>query len=296
MDVELKTSDGCVLSGRVFRAATPKGAVLIVGAMGVGQSFYEPLATWLAAQRFTAVTFDYRGMGRSRRGPLSKVDATIVTWAERDVAAALDALAESAPGQPITWIGHSLGGQIIPFVPNRDRAAKIVTIATGSGYWRENAAPLKRKVWIFWWGAVPLATPMFGYFPGRMLGMVGDLPKGVVTQWRRWCLDRDYVVGAEGPDVAELFADVTTPITSFSFSDDEMMSAENVASIHGFYTRAPKAMRRFDPSELHVRRVGHFGFFRREMEDPLWRTHLIPELAQSEATASRSADVEAERR
>ncbi len=282
-DIQLRTSDGFSLSAHLYPATQPKGAVLIVGAMGVTQSFYEPLARWLAAQQFTAMTFDYRGMGGSRRGSLAKLDATIVTWAERDVSAALDALAESAPGQPITWVGHSLGGQIVPFVPNRDRASKIVTIATGSGYWRENAAPLKRKVWIFWWGAVPIATPMFGYFPGRMLGMVGDLPKGVVTQWRRWCLDREYAIGAEGPDVRELFADVTTPITSFSFTDDEMMSKRNVESIHDFYTHAPKSMQRFAPSDLQVRRVGHFGFFRREMEDALWRTHLVPELAQHRA-------------
>ncbi len=282
MDVELKTSDGFILSGRLFRADRPRGAVLLVGAMGVAQRFYEPLAAWLAERQFTAMTFDYRGIGRSRRGSLSKLDATIVTWAERDAAAALDALSESCPGVPITWVGHSLGGQIVPFVPNRDRASKIITVATGSGYWRENAAPLKRKVWIFWWGAVPLATPLFGYFPGRILGMVGDLPKGVITQWRKWCLDREYAVGAEGPEVRGLFADVTTPITSFSFTDDEMMSERNVESIHGFYKHAPKEMRRFDPAELQVRRVGHFGFFRREMEAPLWQTHLIPELVQAD--------------
>lgn len=284
MDVELKASDGFPLSARIFPATEkPIGAVLIVGAMGVSQRFYQPLATWLAEQQFTALTFDYRGIGGSRRGSLAKLDATIVTWAERDVAAALEALRVQEPHAPITWLGHSLGGQIVPFVPNRDRAEKIVTVATGSGYWRENAPPLKRKVWIFWWGAVPLATPVFGYFPGRMLGMVGDLPKGVVTQWRRWCLDRKYAVGAEGPEVEARFAGVQTPITSFSFTDDEMMSEQNVASIHGFYAGAPKTMVRFTPADLNVRRIGHFGFFRREMEDVLWRRHLVAELAHARA-------------
>ena len=117
---------------------------------------------------------------------------------------------------PVTWISHSLGGQIIPFVPNRERADKIVTIATGSGYWKENAPPLRKKVWLFWYGAVPLTTPLFGYFPGKRLGMVGDLPKGVIKQWRRWCMDKDYAVGAEGPAVRAKFDAVTTPITNVS--------------------------------------------------------------------------------
>ncbi len=281
MDIELTASDGVSLSARVFAAKEPRGAVLIAGAMGVPQRFYEALAIWLAEQGFTVMTFDYRGMGLSRRGPLARLDATIATWAEQDAAAALNALADLEPEMPLTWLGHSLGGQIIPFVPNRARAAKIVTVATGSGYWRENAAPLRRKVWIFWWGAVPLATPLFGYFPGRMLGMVGDLPRGVVAQWRKWCLDRDYAVGAEGPEVAALYAGVTTPITSLSFTDDEMMSERNVASLHGFYRGAPKEMRRFAPRDLGVRRVGHFGFFRREMKEVLWQPHLVPELARA---------------
>lgn len=281
MDVEITANDDFPLAARVFSAERPVGAVLLVGAMGVAQRFYEPLATWLAARGFTTMTFDFRGMGASKHGPLADLDADIVRdWAERDTAAALDALAARAPRLPITWIGHSLGGQIVPFVPNHAIADKIVTVATGSGYWRENAATLRRKVWLFWFGAVPIATPLFGYFPGSKLGMVGDLPRGVVNQWRRWCLDRDYAVGAEGPRVSALFADVKTPITSLSFTDDEMMSEKNVASIHGFYTGATKAMHRFTPTELGVKRIGHFGFFRREME-PLWQEHLVGELARA---------------
>lgn len=280
MNVELRANDDFPLAARLFPAETPIGAVLIVPAMGVPQRFYAPMAEWLAARGFTTLTFDFRGIGASRRGPLAELDADIVAWAERDAAAALERLSSSAPGLPVTWIGHSLGGQIVPFVPNHAIADKIVTVATGSGYWRENAWPTRRKVWLFWFGAVPLATPIFGYFPGRKLGMVGDLPKGVIQQWRRWCLDRDYAAGAEGPRVRAMYAEVKTPITSLSFTDDEMMSAMNIAKIHSLYERAPKRMRRFEPSELGVRRVGHFGFFRPEMRG-LWESQLVGELARA---------------
>lgn len=280
MNVELRANDDFPLAARLFPAEAPIGAVLIVPAMGVPQRFYAPMAEWLAARGFTTLTFDFRGIGASRRGSLAELDADIVAWAERDAAAALERLSSSAPGLPVTWIGHSLGGQIVPFVPNHAIADKIVTVATGSGYWRENAWPTRRKVWLFWFGAVPLATPIFGYFPGRKLGMVGDLPKGVIQQWRRWCLDRDYAAGAEGPRVRAMYAEVKTPITSLSFTDDEMMSAMNIAKIHSLYERAPKRMRRFEPSELGVRRVGHFGFFRPEMKG-LWESQLVGELARA---------------
>ncbi len=259
-------------------AAEGRGAVLIVPAMGVVQRFYEPLATWLAAQGLHVATFDYRGMGLSRAGSLRDEGADILDWARHDCAAMVDALSARTAGLPLTWIGHSLGGQILPFVPNRERVAKIVTVATGSGYWRENAARLRWTVWWLWFVLVPLAVRLVGYFPGRRLRKIGDLPRGVIEQWRRWCLDREYAVGAEGEAARKLYAAVETPLTSLSFTDDEYMSERNIDSLHGFYTGAPRSMKRYAPADLGVRRVGHFGFFR-SAHEPLWRTELLPEIA-----------------
>lgn len=279
--MDITTADGVVISANVYEPAVDVvGAVLIVPAMGVPQRFYEGFARWLNGEGFRVMTFDYRGMGLSRRGPLRDVDADIFVWSERDVGAAADALASMSSGVPLTWIGHSLGGQIVPFVPGRERFAKIITVAAGSGFWKQNAPALKKKVWFFWYGAVPVATPLFGYFPGARLGMVGDLPRGVVEQWRRWCLDPEYVVGVEDGARAR-YADVVTPLTSFSFSDDDMMSADNINSLHGFYSGAPRSMRRFAPGDLGVKKVGHFGFFRKEMEAPIWKAHVAAELARA---------------
>src|SRR5690606_4777869 len=138
-------------------------------------------------------------------------------------------------GAPLYWIGHSLGGQILPLVPNHARVAKAITVATGSGYWKENAAPLRKKAWLLWHVIAPLTLALFGYFPGRRIGIVGDLPAPVMRQWRRWCLDPEYVVGAEGSEVRKAYAAVHAPIVSLSFADDEFMSARNTESIHGFY-------------------------------------------------------------
>jgi len=279
VSIDVITTDGTPIAAR-FRAPTTavRGAVLVVPAMGVSQGYYAALATWLTEHGYAVATFDYRGTGRSRRGPLREVEADLLTWAEQDVAAVLAALAARAPGVPITWLGHSLGGQLIPFVPGAERVAKVITIATGSGYWRENAAPLRRKVWLFWFGAVPVATALCGYFPGKRLGMVGDLPRGVIRQWKAWCLDPAYAVGVLGSARAR-FAAVRTPITSLSFTDDEMMSARNTESLHGFYEGAPRTMTRLAPADVGLARIGHFGFFRPEMRAPLWDAHLRGELA-----------------
>ncbi len=269
--------DGSTLGARFYApAAAPRGAVMIVPAMGVSQAYYAAFARWLAGEGYLAVTFDFRGVGASQHGSLRDARLDIFDWA-RDCTPVLDALRARAGDVPITWIGHSLGGQIVPFVPGRERVGKIMTVATGSGYWRENSKRLRRKVWMFWFVFVPLLVKLFGYFPGRRLRMVGDLPRGVVEQWRRWCLSPEYCVGVEAQARAAYSA-VTTPIVSISFTDDEMMSAKNTESIHGFYTAAPRTMKRLHPRDVGAKRIGHFGFFRRQFEESLWRTQVLPEL------------------
>ena len=277
--MKVLTADGVEIDATFYESrGGAKGAVLIASAMSVAQEYYRPFAVWLTAQGYHVATFDYRGTGASRSGSLRGYKADILDWARLDCAAMIDALGERTPGLPLYWVGHSLGGQILGFLPNRERIAKAITVATGSGYWRENAPALRRRVWWLWYFVAPLATALCGYFPGARLRKVGDLPKGVMEQWRRWCLNPEYAVG-DGEHVRAQFAAVRTPIVSLSFVDDELMSARNTESIHGFYVNAPRTMKRIAPADVGVRRIGHFGFFRAAFEQPLWRAHLLPELA-----------------
>jgi len=276
----IATADGRSITARFF--APPqraKGAVLIVPAMGTPQDYYRAFAAWLAAQGYHAATFDYRGTGFSRDQPLQKDSADIFDWARLDCAAMVDALAAEAAGAPLYWIGHSLGGQILALVPNHARVAKAITVASGSGYWRETVPSLRPRAWYLFKVVVPLAIALCGYFPGGRLRKIGDLPKGVMEQWRRWCLDREYAFGAEGTAVQAQYAAVRTPIVSLSFTDDEMMSARSTESLHGHYSGAPRTMRRIAPQDVGEQRIGHFGFFRNKFEETLWRGVLLPELA-----------------
>jgi len=281
---EVELAAGQQIVARIFRPAGDcRGTVLLVPAMGVAQAFYAPLAKWLAGEGFLGLTFDYRGMGLSRapehRRSLRGFDVGLLDWARHDCAAMVELALGEAPGRSLYWLGHSLGGQILPFVPNRDAVAKMITVASGSGYWRENSPRLRRFAGLLWYGVVPASMALFGYFPGKRLKMVGDLPRGVMAQWRRWCLHPEYAVGVEGELARRLFEGVTAPIVSFSFTDDDFMSERNTESLHRFYASAPRTMKRFAPADLGERRIGHFGFFRPELADSLWRPHLLPELA-----------------
>ena len=254
--------------------ATPRGVVLIAPAMGVPQRYYGSFAAWLAQQGFVAVTFDYSGMGESLKAsqvPLKQIDVTIYDWGA-EAALIVDTFKQRYPELPLYWVGHSLGGQLISMV-NHAALRKAITVGTGSGYWKENSPELRRRVPLFWYVFVPLLTPLFGYFPGKRLNMVGDLPKGVIMQWRRWCLHPDYIA-SEGEVIRAQYAAVRTPITAFSFTDDDYMSARNTEHIHSLYTHAPKKMQRIAPAEIGVREIRHFGFFKARFQDTLWQKLL----------------------
>jgi predicted alpha/beta hydrolase len=272
-NLELSTPDGTRLAASHYApAGAARAAVLIAPAMGVRQDYYADFAVWLAGQGYHALTFDYRGMGRSRPAglrSLRELDADLFDWAD-DTDAAIEQLLALAPGLPLLVVGHSLGAQLAGMLKHSDRIAGMVSVAAGSGYWRDNAPPLKRIVLYFWHVLVPIATWACGYFPGARLRKVGDLPRGVILQWRRWCMHPRYHVGAEGEALRTKFASARFPVVALSMTDDELMTERGTRVLIDCYENAPRELHRIAPADAQVRRIGHFGFFRPQFEATLW--------------------------
>lgn len=275
----LTTTDGTALSATRFAPSVQAKAVIVMpAAMGVKQDFYAPFAEFLTEQGFAVLTFDYRGMGQSVplrfRKSLRGFKADLFDWAEGDYNAALHAAKAWQPAVPLLVIGHSLGGQLPGLLPDNYLIDGLLTVAAGSGYWRDNAPQLKRMVWFMWYFAVPLYTRLFGYFPGKKMRKVGDLPKGVIFQWAQWCKSPHYVVDAAGKPLRNGYEKMHAPMLSLSFTDDEMMSRRSIDSLHDFYKNAVLERRYIAPRDVGVERIGHFGFFRSQFKTTLWQQAL----------------------
>ncbi|MBX3674446.1 MAG: alpha/beta fold hydrolase [Burkholderiales bacterium] len=268
-----KAADGRELAVTRFPAEGKAWATLLLaGAMGVRQDFYEPLARFLAESGIHVLTFDYRGMGASRDGSLRGLDADVLTWADADLEAMLAEARAMGPGLKALALGHSLGGQLFGSVPEGARLDAFVTVTAGTGWYRHN----DRMAWqvrFFWFVAIPLLTPLFGYFPGKRLRMVGDLPAGVARQWRRWALHPEYLL-SEGEAMRGRFDAVRAPVLGFSFEDDAIITKPAVDQLHGFYRHARVERRHLAPADAGRRRIGHFGYFQPESRDNLWRDTL----------------------
>jgi predicted alpha/beta hydrolase len=246
--------------------------MLIAGAMAVRQDFYAPIARFFAANGINVLTFDYRGMGASRPATLRGFEASVTDWAHKDMNSMLAEARKPAPHLPLLLLGHSLGGQIFGITPGNADVRAALNVTAGSGWYRFNdRMPL--RVRMLWFLAMPLLTPLFGYFPGRRLHMVGDLPRGVADQWRRWCLHPEYLL-AEGDAARAGFERVTAPIRSYSFEDDEIVTRPAIESLNGFYRKARVNHRHVAPADIGARSIGHFGFFSEHSRDTLWRESL----------------------
>ena len=275
----LQVNGAVVLALRVYEpAGAARASVVIGGAMGVRQSFYEAFARWMAQQGFRVTTFDYRGHGDSLHGAMRDVNADLFDWAQ-DYEAVISAAKAALPMQPLYLLGHSLGAQLPGLLRKPGQVDGLLSVAAGSGYWRDNAPKLRRVVPYFWWVLVPLATRLCGYFPGRALKKVGDLPAGVILQWRRWCLHPAYSVGAEGPDVAQSYGAVRFPVLALSMADDELMTLRGTHNLVNLYANTERRVESISPAELKVRRIGHFGFFRAQFRQSLW-PRAVAALAQ----------------
>lgn len=268
--VEFAARDGYRLAGTLFRPRTPnRRAVLLQAAAGVKQEYYGKFAEYLAARGFAALTFDYRGIGRSRPARLRGFKARMRDWAEKDIGGALDYLARATHGARLIGIGHSFGGQAFGLVPGNERYVAALTVGAQSGYWRHWHGRGRVGMWLVTHVALPAMSRLCGYLPARVFGQGEDLPAGVAREWASWCRHPGYIVGALGAQ--EAYARFTAPIRAYAVTDDSYAPPAAVAAFLGFYPNAPRSVEKVQPEQVGGEPIGHFGFFRERFRETLWR-------------------------
>lgn len=265
---ELRAGDGAVLAANRFDAPDARAVVVIAPALGVPQEFYRDFAAWLAQRGLSALTFDYRGIGASAPRSLRRFRATIDDWLRLDFETVVTAAREQAGGRPLFVVGHSLGSQLVALLPSASAVRALVAVAGGSGYWGRLSPRMRPMMLLMLHGAAPLSARLAGYFPGRRLRLLGDLPSGVMHQWRLWCLHEDYLIGVE-PGAREAYARARFDLLSLAFTDDAMMPQANVDALHSHLSGVARESHRLSPADAGGP-IGHVGFFRKRYRDTLW--------------------------
>jgi len=282
----VRSADGHPLTVYCHEPQSPAVAgIVIAPAMAVRQSFYASFSSYLAAHGLRVWTFDYRGIGESKQGSMRTCDADISTWIGSDYDAVVQHASTAMAGLPLFVLGHSLGGQVMPLLPAMPKISGVINVSVGSGAARHLQPRTRRAAPLLWHVLTPGLCALFGYFPGKRIGVVGDVPRNALYQWRRWCLSAEYLFGIE-PDARAAYGRVRCPILSLVFADDELLMESGASWLHDAYTGTRVDYRIINPADYELPGIGHFGFFKNNKEPTLWpliSTWLEQQLMQAKS-------------
>lgn len=268
--LNLKAHDGhAIVAYRYEPNRPPSAGIVIATAMAVAQSYYADFAAYLASQGHRVWTFDYRGMGESRNGSMRGCKADISDWVTKDFDSVVQHASDQMQDLPLFVIGHSLGGQTTPLLPSVKRISGLINVAVGSGTMRHNQPKVRRNAPFLWYFLAPVLSPLFGYYPGSLVGVIGDVPTRAMFQWRRWCLTPEYLLSGE-PGAREAYAQASYPVLALTIGDDELLLESGSRMLHDAYVNTEVDYRVLEPQELTLRRIGHFGFFKSSVGAALW--------------------------
>ena len=270
-DTIIAARDGYALAATVFTpAAAPGHAVLINSATAVPRKIYRGFATYLAEQGCAVLTYDYRGIGGSRRGPLRGFKVRMRDWAALDVAAAIDHMRGVWPKLPLAVVGHSFGGQTVGLAPNNHEISRALFIAAQAGHWRLFHSPEKYRVYAMLRLIGSPIAHVLGYVPGR-LGIGEDLPRDVFLEWTNWVMKRRYFFDDTTLTALENFPKYRGALRAVCLTDDPWATPAAVDLLCSGFTGTTPERIDIRPGDAGAARIGHFGFFRPEHRDTLWR-------------------------
>jgi predicted alpha/beta hydrolase len=273
-EIAIPAEDGYVLAATLFAPTMQHPGAPFVGiaaGAAIARRFYAGFATYLAERGATVLTFDYRAVGGSRRAPVNGSPVRMRDWCLLDVPGVLTWAARTFPNRPLHWVGHSMGGFATGLAHNNHLVARQLNVATLNGYWGRMAVPERYRVLLMMGGAGPLIVRATGYMPGRMIGGE-DMPGPAFLEWRSWCMSPGFLFDDATLPGRENFARLTAPLRVLQFADDPWGTEAAVALMTERYTgSSDRSTRHITPAEAGVPKIGHFGFFRPDVRDTLWK-------------------------
>jgi predicted alpha/beta hydrolase len=278
MPVEISCSDGVILGGDIWTSLStePSATVIINPATGVLARYYGRYAAFLARHGFNVLTYDYRGIGRSRPTSLRGCGYRWRHWGERDFDAVLRFAKVRSPDLPLLVVGHSIGGFLPGFSENAQLIDRMLTVGAQYAYWPDYADAHRLQFFLKWHVFMPVVTALLGYFPGRRLGWLEDLPAGVANEWsfRRVRMEWSHP-RAVRQQVLRRFAAATAPTLAVAVSDDPFGTVRAVRRALQYYCGAPATGVVLSPADLGVDSIGHFGLFHDRHAADFWLDSLL---------------------
>ncbi|WP_413991483.1 serine aminopeptidase domain-containing protein [Labrys okinawensis] len=275
--IAITCDDGVVLGAHLWKAAagTRTGTVIVNPATGVLAPYYHYYAYFLWEHGFDVLTYDYRGIGLSRPADLRRCGYRWFQWGELDFQAVLRFARARDPHGFLGVVGHSIGGFMPGFALSAPAIDRMLTMGAQYAYWPDYAPRQRAGLVLKWHVAMPLLTTFYGYFPGRRLGWLEDLPAGVAHEWsfRRARMELSYPAGRRAEILAR-FAAVKAPILAISMSDDMFGTPRAVRRALAYYKGSQSSVAELSPQTFGFDEIGHFSLFHSRHAAGFWQDTL----------------------
>jgi predicted alpha/beta hydrolase len=270
--IRIIASDGYALSALFGKPTTTCiGTVVLSSATCVKKEFYINFGSFLVRQGYQVLLYDYRGIGESAPGNIRDADISMHEWGTKDMNAVLNYLVHDKGLTDITWMGHSVGAQLVGFIENRQHIRKIISINAAVGYWGYFPFPMNTVVWLLWYVIGPLLIRIYGYGQMKKIGWGENLPKKTILEWREWCLSKNYYLSLlQRVLKTDRFYNLTTPMTVVYTSDDFIANDKTVSLMTAFFPNAPTEILKIETRQYTRHKVGHTGIFRKKFQHNLW--------------------------
>jgi predicted alpha/beta hydrolase len=237
------------------------------------------------------LTYDYRGIAGSRRGPLRHERGSMRDWALLDMPAALAAAEARRATQmlPLLLVGHSFGGNAISFARGVERADALLTVASQLGVPHLYPGHHRWVAEFFFRAWLPANVALFGHLPGWALGGGAQaLPGPAARDWARWGRNRHWAYGDPAMAAHRGASALNIPVHLWHVADDlRFAPARAVDALAAQFRNAAVQRLGIAPADVGVQQLGHFGAFRRQPGPALWQRLLDPIEAATPALRTR---------
>ncbi|GAA5628618.1 hypothetical protein Brsp05_03917 [Brucella sp. NBRC 12953] len=274
--IVIECVDGVRLHGHRWTPPDERahGVVIINPATGVRADYYHRYAQFLSEHGFEVLTYDYRGIGASRPASLRHSSFRWHDWGEKDFEAVLR-FTYAHSGLPPQVIGHSIGGFLPGLAPSHILISRMLTVGAQFAWWGDYQKSRRLQLFFKWHVVMPALTALFGYFPGKRLGWLEDLPKGVANEWsgRRSRFERSYPEALRGGVLNSLSA-FRAPILAVAVRDDPLATEPAIRRALAYYSAAHAQLIRISPADYHCARIGHFDLFHDRHRMGFWQQSI----------------------
>ena len=246
-----------------------RGNIVVLPALGIRASYYQPIAEALCAQGFNVILFEQRGYGKSTLKPSRSISWTFKELAWDDLNSVLDWCDQNFPGET-ALMGHSLGGHlaVIYQALNPQRQTRLILSACGSPYSKAFSGVAKYQIGLLI-ALVPVMNLVFGFYNGHLLGFGGREARGVMSDWRQLAKLNKYVADGEAGSISEELSKYTKEILALRYTDDTFAPEASVEAVVGNFLSADISRIIISKEQLYAQtahasvRADHFSWVKR---------------------------------